>query len=158
MTRDYRNVRKPGWLTGVVVSKLSPVTYEIQVELRGELIIWKRHIDQIRVNNVEDDNVGEVVRYDIGNPSVSPDLSPIVEAEVRPDQSVTRSTEEDSGGREPARTPRPEVAVSTSAAASAAVVDPVPTSTTSVPAATSVRPTRERKDPFLNKYKDYVKR
>ena len=57
LARDYRNIRKPGWLYGVVVAVLSPVTYSIQVDLRGQLTTWKRHIDQLRASEI--DNPGE---------------------------------------------------------------------------------------------------
>ncbi|CAC5392592.1 unnamed protein product [Mytilus coruscus] len=42
LVRDYRDNNK--WKQGVIVHKLGPVTYQVQV---GDLI-WKRHIDQIR--------------------------------------------------------------------------------------------------------------
>ena len=43
LARDYRN-RKETWVAGIVLKKLSPCTYRIQV---GKLM-WKRHIDQLR--------------------------------------------------------------------------------------------------------------
>ena len=48
LARDYRHIRKPGWLGGVILERLSPVIYHVHVELRGELVVWKRHSDQIR--------------------------------------------------------------------------------------------------------------
>ncbi|CAC5419148.1 unnamed protein product [Mytilus coruscus] len=42
LVRDYRDNNK--WKQGVIVHKLGPVTYQVQV---GDLV-WKRHIDQIR--------------------------------------------------------------------------------------------------------------
>ena len=42
LVKDYRN-RKETWVRGVVICKLSPVTYRVQVEE----LIWKRHINQI---------------------------------------------------------------------------------------------------------------
>ena len=44
MARDYRQQKK-SWINAVVIKKLGPVTYLVQV---GDLI-WKRHIDQLRV-------------------------------------------------------------------------------------------------------------
>ena len=45
MVRDYRkNPKKPSWIRGVVLKKLGPVTYTVQVDSMQ----WKRHIDQIR--------------------------------------------------------------------------------------------------------------
>ena len=42
-TRDYRKSRDP-WTKGVMISKLGPMTYCVQVED----FIWKRHIDQLK--------------------------------------------------------------------------------------------------------------
>ncbi|XP_033729753.1 uncharacterized protein K02A2.6-like [Pecten maximus] len=45
ITRDYRgNPRKPSYIKGIVIRKLGPMTYTIQVDN----LIWKRHVDQIR--------------------------------------------------------------------------------------------------------------
>ena len=44
LVRDYRKDTNK-WTKGIVISKLGPVTY--QVELDGN-IIWKRHIDQLK--------------------------------------------------------------------------------------------------------------
>ncbi|XP_033739278.1 uncharacterized protein K02A2.6-like [Pecten maximus] len=45
ITRDYHgNPRKPSWIKGIVIRKLGPMTYTIQVDN----LIWKRHVDQIR--------------------------------------------------------------------------------------------------------------
>ena len=43
LIRDYRKSHNP-WTKGVVISKLGPVTYCVQVED----FIWKRHIDQLK--------------------------------------------------------------------------------------------------------------
>ena len=43
LTRDYRKSQDP-WTKGVIISKLGPVTYHVQVED----FIWKRHIDQLK--------------------------------------------------------------------------------------------------------------
>ena len=43
LTRDYRKSHGP-WTKGVIISKLGPVTYRVQVED----FIWKRHIDQLK--------------------------------------------------------------------------------------------------------------
>ena len=43
LTRDYRKSRDP-WTKGVMISKLGPMTYCVQVED----FIWKRHIDQLK--------------------------------------------------------------------------------------------------------------
>jgi hypothetical protein len=42
LVKDYRDNEK--WIRGVIVNKLGPVTYQVQV---GNLL-WKRHIDQTR--------------------------------------------------------------------------------------------------------------
>ena len=45
MVRDYRGrPQKPSWIRGIVLQKLGPVTYRVQVDD----LQWKRHIDQIR--------------------------------------------------------------------------------------------------------------
>ena len=41
--REYRKSHNP-WTKGVIISKLGPVTYRVQVED----FIWKRHIDQLK--------------------------------------------------------------------------------------------------------------
>ena len=43
LVQDYRKSRDP-WCKGVIVSKLGPVTYRVQVDS----FIWKRHIDQLK--------------------------------------------------------------------------------------------------------------
>ena len=43
LVKDYR-ARKDPWVKGVIQTKLTPVTYRVQV---GELL-WKRHVDQLR--------------------------------------------------------------------------------------------------------------
>ena len=54
MVKDFRCNK---WISGVIISKLGPVTYTVQVE--GA--IWKRHIDQLAertstppVNSIQD--------------------------------------------------------------------------------------------------------
>ena len=42
LVRDYRGSEK-SWVQGVITAKISPVTYNVEVEDR----IWKRHLDQI---------------------------------------------------------------------------------------------------------------
>ena len=64
---DFRNSRKPCWKAGVVVAKLSPITYSIQVELRGELVSWKRHADQFMER--EADNRPEERIVDVSVPN-----------------------------------------------------------------------------------------
>ena len=46
LVRDYRKPKET-WTDGVVVQKLGPVTYHVQLNSESNLI-WKRHIDQIR--------------------------------------------------------------------------------------------------------------
>ncbi|OWF38171.1 Uncharacterized protein K02A2.6 [Mizuhopecten yessoensis] len=49
ITRDYRgNPRKPTWSKGIVLRKLGPLTYTIQVDN----LTWKRHVDQMRACDV----------------------------------------------------------------------------------------------------------
>lgn len=43
MVRDYRG-RKETWTPGVLVRRLGPLTYQVQVDE----LLWKRHIDQLR--------------------------------------------------------------------------------------------------------------
>ena len=43
LVQDYRKNRDP-WSKGVIVSKLGPVTYRVQVDS----FFWKRHIDQLK--------------------------------------------------------------------------------------------------------------
>ena len=43
LVQDYRKIRDP-WTKGVIVSKLGPVTYRVQVED----FFWKRHTDQLK--------------------------------------------------------------------------------------------------------------
>lgn len=42
LVRDYRQ-SKETWMNGVIVKKLGPVTYQVQVDD----LLWKRHIDQL---------------------------------------------------------------------------------------------------------------
>lgn len=48
LTRDYRQ-RKETWVKGVVIKRLGPLTYLVQV---GDLV-WKRHVDQLRLTHVD---------------------------------------------------------------------------------------------------------
>ena len=43
LVQDYRKSRDP-WSKGVIVSKLGPVTYCVQVDS----FFWKRHVDQLK--------------------------------------------------------------------------------------------------------------
>ena len=47
MVRDFRHSNK--WIPGVVLMKLGPVTYNVEVE---QGLIWKRHIDQLTERTV----------------------------------------------------------------------------------------------------------
>jgi transposase InsO family protein len=47
IVQDYRS-RKPQWMEGVILSRLSPVTYSVEIPHGEDFIIWKRHIDQMR--------------------------------------------------------------------------------------------------------------
>ena len=51
LVQDYRGSR-PTWIQGVVIARLSPVTYTVQVTLESGYFRWKRHIDQIRESQV----------------------------------------------------------------------------------------------------------
>lgn len=48
LARDYR-YRKPQWEEGVIMERLSPVTYNIEVLSDGDYLTWKRHADQLRL-------------------------------------------------------------------------------------------------------------
>jgi hypothetical protein len=50
--RDYRK-KGAKWVKGVVVRRLSPVTYEVQVLVDHKLVVWKRHINQLRASEEE---------------------------------------------------------------------------------------------------------
>lgn len=140
--RDYRNIRKPGWTEGVIVAKLSPVTYHVQVDLDGVLTVWKRHLDQIKSCDV--DIEGES-RESMENCMTIPFV----------DDSMPTPTAEETveGGRAPVEPPpRPEV-VASSAAAGATVGGSV---IEHVPAATTIRPNRVKRPPsYLKDYERY---
>ena len=66
MARDYRQQKK-SWINAVVIKKLGPVTYLVQV---GDLV-WKRHIDQLRNLDghlLEQDSEIESREYDLPQP------------------------------------------------------------------------------------------
>ena len=150
--RDYRNVRKPGWLPGVIVAKLSPVTYSVQVNLRGELTTWKRHVDQLKACEVDD--LGE--RLEVVN---DPLTSNIVGADLRPSSVVGTEacgvpTQMTNSRTESTDIPPLDSAVPGAAACSAVEGRRSP----EVPAATPVlqrdRPQRQRRFP-TSLYKDF---
>ncbi|XP_064121775.1 uncharacterized protein K02A2.6-like [Macrobrachium nipponense] len=72
LVRDYRqNTKKGIWTRGVVVLKLGPCTYNVQVD--GNLI-WKRHIDQMRlISNDSQDNKNELLARDFSELVSYPD-------------------------------------------------------------------------------------
>ena len=149
---DYRNVRKPGWLPGVIVAKLSPVTYSVQVNLRGELTTWKRHVDQLKACEVDD--LGE--RLEVVN---DPLTSNIVGADLRPSSVVVAEacgvpTQMTNSRTESTDIPPLDSAVPGAAACSAVEGRRSP----EVPAATPVlqrdRPQRQRRFP-TSLYKDF---
>ena len=43
LAKDYRG-RSEGWIEGIVIAQLSPVTYTIEIESG---VRWKRHLDQL---------------------------------------------------------------------------------------------------------------
>ena len=47
LARDYRG-RNPSWMQAVITKVLTPVTYEVQVSINDTVVVWKRHVDQIR--------------------------------------------------------------------------------------------------------------
>lgn len=49
--RNYRN--QPPWVNGIIVRKLSPVTYLVKVNGLG---VWKRHVNQIKERLVKSGN------------------------------------------------------------------------------------------------------
>ncbi|XP_068212505.1 uncharacterized protein [Palaemon carinicauda] len=72
LVQDYRqNTKKGIWTRGVVVLKLGPCTYNVQVD--GNLI-WKRHIDQMRlISNDSQDNKNELLAHDFSELVSYPD-------------------------------------------------------------------------------------
>lgn len=63
MVRDYRGRhRKPSWTKGLILRRLGPVTYTVQV---GDLQ-WKRHIDQIRQCHPECEIVNDEIESNDG--------------------------------------------------------------------------------------------
>ena len=60
LIRDYRESRNP-WTKGVIISKLGPVTYRVQVED----FIWKRHIDQLIMKDLS----GTKIQPEAGEPT-----------------------------------------------------------------------------------------
>ena len=153
LARDYRNIRKPGWLGGVIIERLSPVTYHVQVELRGELVVWKRHIDQIRHTEVDLDLAGKNESEKLHQ---NFDYVPSCVVGLQPPPATQNITQEDNGGRAPDGQPSPEV-IAPSAAAGASVVDPS-SQQQDVPAATAAQqrdhPRRTRRFPSTH-YKDF---
>lgn len=155
LARDYRNVHKPGWMQGVIVSKSSPVTYDVQVELRGEFVIWKRHIDQlIELGNSLD--VSDNVVVGENKETVDNAVVPVVgDSEINV-KTEPQEFEYDitTGGRAPYRPPRPEVAVTEEAESSAVVgSDTIPERNSET---RRQHPTRERHAPsHLRTYECY---
>ena len=149
IARDYRNVRKPGWVQGVIVSQASPVTYQVQVEVGNEVVVWKRHVDQLRACEGE--------RNDVDGMSFTRD--PVVPSVVGPQMirdslSVAQTEDAVTGGRAPTGPPRPEV-VEDSAVATPTVVCP-DLEVTDVPAATRILPAQNRRPPaYLKDYERY---
>ena len=151
IARDYRNIRKPGWISGVVVAKMSPVTYSIQVELRGELVIWKRHVDQLKACELDDFEEGK--EFEVNDRSKSlfqnnMSSSSVVDREVGQIPAQTTFNERPESEESP-----PLDSAVTGAAASTAVEGQ---ELTEVPAATpaqQIRPRRQRRLPtFLKDY------
>ncbi|XP_068250221.1 uncharacterized protein [Palaemon carinicauda] len=72
LVQDYRqNTKKGIWTRGVVVLKLDPCTYNVQVD--GNLI-WKRNIDQMRlISNDSQDNKNELLARDFSELVSYPD-------------------------------------------------------------------------------------
>lgn len=160
IARDYRNVRKPGWRPGVVIATLSPVTYQVQVELSSGTVIWKRHLDQLRPRESGEDSSGRDKGCAEEDPAGGRGLGfPIVgtgDTEISQETTEGDSSDnpEDRGGRAPTELPCPESAVA-GAAARTAMVGSDDTSN-EVPAATQMRPTRQRRPPaYLKDYERY---
>jgi hypothetical protein len=72
LVSDFRG-GKEHWTVGVIVSKLGPVTYRVQVED----YIWKRHVDQIRKNSCESMPQSGVVESSQFDPFITPKSNPV---------------------------------------------------------------------------------
>lgn len=83
LARDYIN-KQNKWKRGVILRKLGPVTYKVQV---GELV-WKRHINQLCSTSADLSPVIPEPVYD------EPLDIPITPCEVRPHVSNSRRTEQ----------------------------------------------------------------
>lgn len=115
LIKDYRSSQKGTWVEGVVVEVKSPVTYTVEVEINGQVVSWKRHVDQLRANagSVESDiNMpldDSFPKY--GEPLLLPHMFSTVDQQEGEDRQ-TNSTEpvtdaREIGGRAP-RPPSPE--------------------------------------------------
>jgi transposase InsO family protein len=97
LARDYRG-RKPQWTEGVVLEKLSPVTYNIEVPSGGDYLTWKRHTDQIRAYEAEVTGVEQKEHH--GADWMIPEgaeeqmLEPTLQEGVEPDRPDVRASGE----------------------------------------------------------------
>lgn len=117
VVRDYRS-RKPTWQEGVVIHKLSPMTYQVEIPSTEGMVIWKRHADQMRSSGIRTDlerSLPVEDDRDLGKPELH--ARPIeITAEERIDD-LPRTTEpepttelQETGVRAPRAAPRPCVA------------------------------------------------
>ena len=108
--RDYRK-QGTKWVKGVIVNKLSPVTYEVQVLLDGKYVVWKRHIDQVIVSEEDVSLSSENIRSSDNSLSLCRDVAGtnLLEPTINTEQ-VNTDQESTPGVRAPV-SPRPCVAV-----------------------------------------------
>ena len=110
LVRDYRQA-KESWIEGVVIQKLGPVTYKVQVDNN---LIWKRHIDQL-ISATADPlkPQAEPVYPDIDTlPSVS--VPPTIVTTAEPKDKPTSSPMPTSGTEPPTTVPFPAKSVPSS--------------------------------------------
>ena len=109
LARDYRNANKPGWLEGVVVAVRSPVTYDVEVTVGKASVVWKRHVDQLKITTGKSSHTDPPIATEVSRPMVLPCsvfTGPTPENEYQaPDHDA--QPEEPNGGRAP-RPPSPE--------------------------------------------------
>ena len=97
LVRDYRKDTEK-WTKGVIISKLGPVTYQVEIE---DEIVWKRHIDQLKSIATSklaefDDQPSQSKSYDYSRfDDLDQDNSSSVKQRPKQDEKSTKHAKDD---------------------------------------------------------------
>ena len=109
-----QNVRGgPNWVQGVVVERSGPVSYVVQVNFKGSLMLWRRHTDQLKTCTESGDTISWPARSaplpdrsDQISPPECPDHGMAIDARPQLSEGTTAPVDQ----QNPSVSPKPAMA------------------------------------------------